>query len=411
MYAAEDPASYAHSSHSTADYNRCVLCGLCLPHCPTFQLTGYEADSPRGRITLIKGLLENKLSASPSLAKHLETCLHCGQCEAVCPSAVPFEDLINAAKKSLAEMQPSLMRPLPWWLKLLSASKIMQRTLARLLRLLQTTGMLKAMLFLRSYINPRWLMSLAALPNEAFTPPKSSPPADKPLKTPPQAALFTGCLAPALDDNTLRAAHCLLQAAGYEVHVPAAQACCGALHEHAGDAAAVKKTSAKNRQAFSSYNEVIGCASGCASSLLRHQEALGFKQRDIHDFLLKHAAQLKFRPLGGRVYLHTPCSMRGGSSSALTELLACVPSLEIAHLRAACCGAAGVNMLHHPEAAATLAKPMIDELAKHEAQLMLSPNMGCALHFRQQLFCHGLHAKVMHPVELLARQLDPNGGT
>lgn len=390
-----------------AAYNRCVYCGLCLPHCPTFQLSGYEAESPRGRIILVKGLVEAQLAASPTLAHHLETCLHCGQCEAVCPARVPVEKLMNTAKSLLTETQPALLHPVPRWLRCLSTSTLLQRMLCWLVRLLQTSGVLKALFFLRRLIRLRWLMPLAALARSSFTAPKASVPAMKKPLARPRVALFVGCVAAAFDNNTLRAARYMLQSVGYAVELPGAQTCCAALYEHGGDSLTTQQLILKNRQAFSAFDEVVSCASGCAATLQRHHKELGFKSRDIHSFLLEHASTLQFRPLAKRVYLHTPCSLRAHSqATAVSDLLSYVPALTVTHLSTtACCGAAGMNMLQHPATAAALAKPIIDELAAAAADLLLTANMGCALHLRQQLFCRGLHTELMHPVELLAKQL------
>ena len=239
-----------------------------------------------------------------------------------------------------------------------------------------------------------------------FMPPRPSSPPARHSATRPQVALFTGCVAPALDSNAVRASRFMLQSIGYDVRLPRTQTCCSALYEHAGNAAVVKELLAKNRLAFAPFDEVISCASGCGVSLLRHQKELGFEPREIHSFLLKHAGRLKFSPLKKLIYLHTPCSARGNLSLAAEDLLARVPGLSIRRLTTtACCGAAGVNMLNKPEAAAALAKPIIDELAAGKAELALTSNLGCALHLRQQLFRRSMRTEVMHPVELLARQL------
>jgi glycolate oxidase iron-sulfur subunit len=231
-----------------------------------------------------------------------------------------------------------------------------------------------------------------------------------------RVGLFLGCASAAQQGGALQAALRLLRHARYSVNIPSGGACCGALSQHSGDPAEAARLASENRDAFDDELDVVlSIASGCGTHIDSYQPALAAGHQDICRFLLECGglSRADFSPLPNRVFLHTPCSVENvyrGSDWA-RGLLGLIPDLEIATAGEAgqCCGAAGDYMLRYPEIAARLREPILDELRPGTRQILLTSNVGCAMHLAGGLRNRGSDFEVLHPVELLAQQLI--GGT
>jgi glycolate oxidase iron-sulfur subunit len=227
-----------------------------------------------------------------------------------------------------------------------------------------------------------------------------------------RVALFTGCIAEHFDRETLLAAIKLLNAIGYEVLIPQEQGCCGAIHQHNGQSAACMIDN--NMSVFNALDvdAVLHTASGCGAMLSEYQHenvdmAQLFRQRlfDINDFLLKHwPDDLQLRSFTLNVAIHEPCSQRNVLKNQQTvyELLQKIPDLSIAALadNHICCGAGGSYMLTHPDNAGKLRDLKHQIIAASPATVVVSSNFGCSV------FLSTEGGKVVHPLLLLARQLD-----
>ena len=397
--------------------DQCVVCGLCLPHCPTYMLKRNEADSPRGRISLIKALASAQLAPNRALVAHLDGCLQCRRCEAVCPAKVPFGRLMDTARGLLFETRGRSPGRVPLLLKLLAPSRALRRFVLMKLRLYHASGLRRLLLtfgFLKLFALKTTDSMLPSIPKGALTSSDDAAlaPADR------QVALFTGCVAEILDRDTLLAAKKLLEAAGFAVVVSERQTCCGALHQHAGDAGRARKFIERNAAAFSealpnaassgASRTVVSCASGCGAQLQEHETALGVRHFDVHTFLQKHTDTLTFRPLDRTVALHTPCTMDSCLHGAepVSQLLARVPELHVVALEnRGCCGAAGAYMLTHRHDAGALLDGVLDAVERAGTKTLLSSNIGCIAHLRQGISRRGTDIEVMHPTVLLARQV------
>jgi glycolate oxidase iron-sulfur subunit len=295
--------------------DRCVKCGLCLPHCPTFTLSGIEADSPRGRISLMQAMDSPDVNWSPGLFRYLDRCLECRACEAMCPSKVPFAQLMDTARTRMeAQRQRSLLGR---WLR--AAGLAMLTSPARLKLLGLGLGLYRR-LGLQRLISrlpglPQSLRRLNRLLPAGHS--AAAVPLLNAAETRGTVDLFRGCIASLVDPHTLAAAQRLLQQLGYRVNVPARQACCGALHQHNGEPHAATRLAQHNRVAFGdSNNPILVTASGCAAQLLDYGTLYGetgVSQRagDILHFLLAHErTALQFASLAQTVAVHIPCSHR-----------------------------------------------------------------------------------------------------
>ena len=394
---------------------RCVKCGLCLPHCPTFQLTGNEADSPRGRISLMQMLDQPESDWSPGLFKHLDQCLLCHACEAMCPSDVPYDGLMDRARERL---EPRRHRSL--------AQRLVRAAGLGLLTSGSGRRITAALLGTVRALGVRRLMRLPGMPDRAKRLLELIPPPVPRGAQPQDVAttarlgqinLFTGCTGELFDRATLQSTRQLLGRLGYRVITPDRQGCCGALHQHNGEPRKASQLAAANRTAFGANDDpIVTCASGCCAQLLYYAELYpqtdGFSRRvtDIMAFIAdRHAGGLCLKPLQEKVALHLPCTQRNLlGQDALLRVLGWIPGLDlrIVNPEGGCCGAAGSYMLTQPELADRLGAAMVDRVLATDAHILLTTNIGCSLQLAAGIRGRGQALEVMHPVTLLDTLLD-----
>jgi glycolate oxidase iron-sulfur subunit len=369
------------SARLVALADQCVQCGLCLNACPTYRLDGLETESPRGRIALARHWALGTIAPTPTANTHLDHCLGCRACEAVCPAGVQYGPLLVEARTE------QRLRRQPGW-----RQRAIERLVARP-RLL--AGLLD--LYRRAF--PLLPVGLRPLPK----PPAPEPLPASPFRAVDEVALFVGCVAQAYEAPLRAALARLCTAAGVAVRVPDGQGCCGTLHAHAGDVATTTVLAMRNCDAFSGAGIVLTLASGCHEAVAQtlHGDA---KVVDALAFLAARADQLAFRPTRERVALHLPCTQRNvvRSDAATRALLARVPALDVIPLESGhgCCGAAGTQMLTDPVRAAAYRAPLLEQLAASGATRLLSANLGCRLHFAT-----AAPVPVQHPLEFLAQCL------
>jgi glycolate oxidase iron-sulfur subunit len=368
------PAPGAPAEGLVALADRCVQCGLCLPHCPTYGLDHSEAESPRGRIAYMRATAAGSLAPTAAGDTHLDHCLGCRRCEQACPAGVEYGALLVGARAAQARRSPPPLRlRLAGWL------------LAR-------PPLLGRLLDAHRLADP-WLP-------DALRPPLPPPP--RPVALPAPAgretiAVFAGCIADRHESGSRAALARLLGAAGLDVELPPGQGCCGAAAAHAGDAATAARLGDANRAAFQGRDRVLCLASGCLESLAGSLD--GPRAEDALTALDRLGDRLAFRPAAERVALHLPCTQR--SQAALRRLLGRVPGLDLVELPdRGCCGAAGLHQLAFPDRAQDLRAPVHAALAASGAKVLLSANIGCRLHLAQ-----GLTIPVRHPIDFLAEHL------
>lgn len=390
--------------------DRCVLCGLCLPHCPTYRLEAIEAESPRGRIALARALALGATAPTPSTLAHLDHCLACLSCQKVCPSEVRYDELLARTRARLADA-PRADEPAPFRRLLREPRRlVLLARVAAWLRLGRWAGV-PAALLPRTSSWRRLLASLPRLPQR---------PRFAPVRPPPAAGgrrvgLFRGCVAGVWDRDTLAAARRLLEAAGHVVVETPGTTCCGALQRHAGDADGAARSAAATRATFEAagIDTVLVAASGCHGDLRDHVFA-GSVVRvvDVHAFLAADAAfaALRFRALAQRAALHLPCTQVNvaGATGAISALLGRIPGLEVAVLpeQPRCCGAAGSYFLEQPDFADRLRAQKLAQAAALRPDLLLTTNVGCRAHLDNGLRADAAAPRVLHPLALLAERLE-----
>jgi glycolate oxidase iron-sulfur subunit len=391
-------APTADAARLAALADRCVQCGLCLPHCPTYRLDRIEAEGPRGRIAYAKALAEGTLDPTPAGDRHLDHCLGCRRCEAVCPAGVQYEDLLVAARTRQFERQRP---PLAERAALAALASPPLQALALPLA--------------------RWAGRLPAAPPAPGLPDSLQFP-DGPVG---QLAVFVGCVARDYEIGTREHLRTLLARTGWHARLVPGQGCCGTAATHAGDARGAASLADANRRAFAwplpdqalsevdlgpgtdaiarspDRHTVVCLASGCQSVLESSLAGIA-RVEDAFVFLDRHRERLAFRPATRRVALHRPCSQRVlGGDAALLRLLARIPDLDLVDLPdTGCCGAAGTHMLSEPVRAASLRAPLLDAVAASGATELLSANLGCRLHLG-----NAVTLPVRHPIDFLAEHL------
>lgn len=375
----------------------CVLCGLCLPHCPTYRLDARESESPRGRVLLAQALARDPAGIDASGVEALEHCLGCGRCEQVCPAKVRFGELMRLARRHLPQRSRSLK---------VSALLWASRHPAAAATLLRAARPLRALLPRRS----RRALGACAKAGPAREPSQST--SSLHAAAAPQArriGLLLGCMARTMEAAALDAAARLLRACGHHLLIADGQACCGALDQHAGAGAQAEALHERNRRAWLRLapDVLVGITSGCQAAHAAALSALA-PVTDVASLLVDDAvfAALELRPIERRAALHLPCTQRADVRSvrATRELLARIPGLGLVELPdTGCCGAGGAHMLQFPDRAERLRRPLLDAAIASGATTLLSANLGCRLHLGGAAELAGIELR--HPLELLAEAL------
>ena len=361
-----------------------------------------EADSPRGRISLIQALASGDLPSGRQLEIHLERCLSCRACESACPSGVKYGSLIDGGRAIISNRH----RGRPVWRRLfdlLSDRHRLERWQSGY-TLLQRSGITWLASLLPSAHLRRLLSMARQLParhNRLTTLHAARRPTGRSVQ------LFVGCVGSQTDSRLIECALSLLSGLGFAVEIPQSQTCCGAMHRHNGfPEQAEQRCEANRRQLEKSRAEsLITLASACHLELSEHLQG-HLPVIGLTDFLLDLPEETLhgMLPLQKRVALHIPCTSKNDRSR---ELLGRIPDIELVELpdNAICCGAAGSYLLSQPTLSARLGSDKIERLLQTRAEILLTSNTGCALQFRQQIEQAGIELEVLHPVELIARQL------
>ena len=389
-----------------AALDSCVHCGFCLQACPTFLATGDEADGPRGRIELMRGLERGTLTADdPTVTTHLDRCLGCRGCEPVCPSGVGYGHGLEAARERLAAARgvPPLVRAT---LALLTSAGPGRVTYA-LARALRATGMPG---LLAGWSRTRFAMGMLAATKpqggkgrQGAATGGGAP--GRPL--PPTAALlFRGCVMDGLFSHVHDATIRTLAVNGYAAVEAPAQVCCGALHAHAGLADDARVLARANIAAFGDGDTpIVVNSAGCGAQLKAYgDKAFAARVRDVTE-LLAAAGPVKGAAIPGRVAYDPPCHLLHAQRIADPPLrvLAGVPELEVLTLpdAAQCCGGAGMYTLVEPRLSRAVLAPKLETLRAAAPDLVATGNPGCVMQIGAGLRAAGLTIPAVHPVELL----------
>jgi len=420
----------------------CVHCGRCTAACPTYVETGNENDSPRGRIYLMRSVTDGRLELTHEVRRHLELCLDCRACETACPSGVQYGKLIEPFRVAMEHTGDGEQKSDDWfhrWIlfRLFPYPGRMRAALVparvaqflRLDRLAENLGLLRL-------LPPRLRQLARMLPPAEKSGPKLPHVLPAIGKRRARVALFTGCVGDAIFRHTNWATARVLQQNGCEVVVPAGQACCGAIHFHAGSSDPARAFADANVAAFDTaafdtagvdnmdFDAVIVNVAGCGAMLKDYghhwhderqpaRDKFAKKVRDINEFL----DELGLVPPQGRIELtatyHDACHLAHAQKirEAPRRLLAAIPGLTLKDLPETelCCGAAGTYNLTEPEMAERLSRRKLQNILSTGASVVVTANAGCLLQIAREARAQGHRLRVVHPMDLLDQSY--RGGT
>ncbi|HEY7107735.1 MAG TPA: (Fe-S)-binding protein [Acidimicrobiia bacterium] len=378
----------------------CVACGLCLPHCPTYRVTGLEALSPRGRIAAMRAVELDGAPVDDAFRRTMETCVQCRGCEAACPSGVPFGHLMEGARAALVHARRTRLGPFRRVAEWVAYVVVLPRH--RLLRALSW---------------PLWLAQRLRLVPRRFGLPRLSVGALRLRLRADEAAdatLFTGCVMDAWQREVHDDALTVMRATGARVGLPGAGGdCCGALHVHAGRTNRARKLARRVIASLPGDGPVVVDSAGCGAAmkdygrLLGTADAVAFAAR-VRDFSewLGGQPPLPLRETGRDVVVQDPCHLRHvqHAQGAVRSVLAPAYRLHDTADDGLCCGAGGAYAALEPDLAAEIRLRKVEAIRRAGGTLdplVASANPGCAMH----LGAVGLD--VCHPAQLLAAALRP----
>ncbi len=384
------------------DLNTCVQCGLCLPHCPTFRVTGDEALSPRGRIRLMREVQDNDAPVTPEVVDAFATCVQCRGCEPACPSGVPYGRLMEQARETLVERGEMT----PWWQRLA-------------MRPLNRPGLLAA---------GTAAVGLAA--RAGLVPGRFGLPADLPLRSQPleptaepddpeAVHFFTGCVMDTMQRDVHRAGMEVLAAAGIgALPTGSAAPCCGALHTHAGLVDEARGMAEQILDVLDDGRPIVVDSAGCGAAMKEYGHLLGTERAERLAGRVVDIAELlaaadgtgsapvdrlpRVEPLALRVAVQDPCHLRHVQrvhAATRTVLAPFVDQLVELDDDGLCCGAGGAYSVLEPELAGQIRDRKLGAIERAAPDVVASANPGCSMH----LGAAGV--PTVHPMELVARAI------
>ena len=422
----DGPAFAGPDAPDEADLYRCVHCGLCLSACPTYVETRLEAESPRGRIALMKAVHEGRAGISERLVSHWELCLQCRACEAVCPSGVPYGRLMEHTRAQVQDnnlQSPELGRLSRLFLRTALPHNRRLRLAGHLMRIYQQSGIQRLIRKSRLLgLLPGDLAVMEAqmpvMGRQFFGPRSQVLPAQGERRM--TVGLLSGCVMPLMQGGAMRAAVRVLQRNGCDVAVPPAQGCCGALNLHAGDLELGRRMARRNIDAFkrAGVDVVVTASAGCGSSMKDYGDLLhddteyadaarefARNTRDITEFLAELPLVPPKHQLPWRVTMQDPCHLAHAQriTEAPRQVLRAIPGLELAEMAESslCCGSAGFYSLIQRDMSRRLQRRKIGNAASTGAEVIASANPGCISQLEQGLRDADADTRVMHVVEIL----------
>jgi glycolate oxidase iron-sulfur subunit len=398
----------------------CVHCGFCLTACPTYKQVGDEADSPRGRIYLMRAAHEGRLEwDDPAVETHLDRCLGCRACEPVCPSGVEYGWLLERARDQIAAKTGTSFSARA--LLVAFGNNTLSRVVSLFSRMARGSGVpgffARVLPHRLSRLKFANAMLAASSPN-AFSTQKQGRVTERDKHT--KVAMLTGCVQEGLFSRVNQATLRVLLINGCEVVPVKKQSCCGALHAHSGDLDGARERARHNIAAFekSGAQYIIVNAAGCGAvmkeygELLEHDaewtvraEAFSDKVRDVSEFL-NSLELVRGAGMDEQVTYDAPCHLLHAqrvTTAPLDVLRKVIPDVKLVPLRGSedCCGGAGIYGLLHQDLGGRILRDKVDAVSETNAQIVTTPNPGCMMQIGAGLIIHGKDTVVTHPVELL----------
>lgn len=438
----QQPTALQQALKLKLDYDQltnCMRCGFCLPVCPTFKETGIEAESPRGRISLMKAAVDGIMEPGIAFEDQMNHCLGCRACEPACPADVKYGQLIEQARDAIEDHTPQHRV----WVKGVRHIVFKQlfphpnrmKLLGKGLKLYRQTGMQKlvrktgaAAIFSKHMRDMERILPEASGAGVAEQLGVRIPAKGEKLGT---VGMFRGCLMDVLFTETNKKTVKLLTEAGFEVIIPEGQNCCGALHAHSGETALAEGLAKTNIKAFreAGVDYIVSNAGGCGAILVEYDHLLhrqsewkesaewfAGRVKDISTLLLEKGRPLAFKACssagsGERVTYQDSCHLRNvmKGGSAPRQLLNQVERTEFIEMKDAgsCCGSAGTYNLTQPDMANQILEHKMQHAAATDAHYLVTSNPGCLLQMKLGINKHagGKQMEAVHIVDFLYDRL------
>lgn len=405
-----------------------MKCGFCLPTCPTYQQTGKEAASPRGRISLVKAVAEGKLEVTKGFEDQMNLCLGCRACETACPSGVKYGELLESAREVIVDHRKG-----PWWIRALKSFTMKHmfpypsrmKLAGHLVWFFQRSGMQRLARGMQlTRLVPGGLgemeKALPSVPSPSMRKKRLGilPAVGQPVK---RVGLFTGCVMDAVFWETNEKTARVLNKAGCEVVFIENQTCCGALHAHAGEKRQAMELAKRNITAYENgeIDLLVNNAGGCGAALKEYhhwfagdpvweERATQFVKavKDINE-LLAELTLPEMKSVNKRVTYQDSCHLAHGQKvrSQPRKLLALIPGLDVVEMTNAdgCCGSAGIYNITNPEMSMQILDDKMENVLHTKAEVIATSNPGCLLQMRLGINRSGKQGQMeaVHVIDLL----------
>jgi glycolate oxidase iron-sulfur subunit len=384
-----------------ADLNSCVACGLCLPHCPTYRLTGEESASPRGRIAAMRAVNAGEAMVDGTFGSFMDACLVCRACEDVCPSHVPFGRMMERARVQIEPMRTRRHR----FARRMGLDVVLPR---------------KKLLWLAAFFQPvitpfmpKRIRAITPKPSARFSrvPRVTEPPTGLAVRG--TVAVLTGCVQDRWFREVNLATVRVLARNGWRVVVPRDQVCCGALQAHNGRLDTARRLAAKNAQVFAGVDHVIVNSAGCGAHMKDYGDLVEGTELPVEDLMVFLDREGLIEDPGPDMDAETTVAYHDACHAVRAQhiraeprrLLGTIPGLSIVEIPDGdrCCGAAGLYQVTEPEMSTRLMQQKAEAIRATGATIVASANPGCTIQILAGLRALGVEVEVVHPVQLLDR--------
>lgn len=404
---------WATTDHpTTEELNACVQCGLCLPVCPTFRLTGRETASPRGRLHAMTAVDQAVVDVDESFASIIDFCLGCRACEPVCPGLVPYGRALEGARAEIVAQVPGRQNNRKRLIASVSSRGLM-RSGGWLLSLAQTLGL--------SDLAPKKLARVSSGARKLRGRPGATVGHTGGVGEAGSIGLLSGCI----QDEWFRpvnwAAIELLELAGHRVEAPSSQTCCGALAAHDGRAGEAHRLADQNTEAFLGFDQVVATGAGCSAHLAaydhwgEHGRTVAARALDVTVVVagaIEEGRLPRLKTGRGQMAIQDPCHLRHAQRvTAEPRLILEAAGYEVVEIdeMGFCCGAAGLYTMTQPETSDHLGNQKAAQVRSTGVRKVASANPGCEMQLRRHL---DDDHEVAHPIEwyLMALREDQETG-
>ncbi len=407
----------------------CMHCGLCLPTCPTFSLTGLEKSSPRGRIRLMKAVTEGTMAITEGFVEEMNFCLDCQACETACPAGVKYGALVEASRAQIYEQgRASWLEGIlkMFFFGYVFASKRRLRLLSKFLRFYQQSGLenILTMTGAMRLFAPKLakLQRLSPRIDKKFFD-ESLPEIIRPAgEIKHRVAFLSGCIMNVAFSEVNRDTVEVLLRNGCEIVVPRTQECCGSLQAHNGDIESARTLARKNIDIFSMFHfeAVVMNSAGCGAFMKEYgkylaeddrysekSRAFSAKVKDLTEFLVSINFEKPSHSLNARVAYHDACHLAHAQhiTAEPRAILKAIPGIDLVELPEAawCCGSAGIyNVVRHDDSMKLLERKM-HNIGTTGAEIIVANNPGCLSQMNYGLNIYKMHGEVIHIATLLNR--------